>query len=125
MKPESVDSDYSDKTSKYRITLKTWFKKTYVEEEVKESDEKYGHVPEECTDPECFCFGNIISENDFDIDRFMLRNFNYKKYAVAVMFGFIDGERELLSDFVYQRPFFLFFLNCVLFTFFGQHEGGK
>ena len=36
------------------------------------------------------------------MDTFMLRNHNYKKYAAAVMFGFIDGDKDLLTDFVYQ-----------------------
>jgi hypothetical protein len=91
--------------SKYRITLKTWFKRTYEEEETEEVDEKYGLVPEECKDPDCFCFSNIANEGgkkEFDIDTFMLRNFNYEDYAAAVMYGFIDEERELLTDFVYQ-----------------------
>ena len=96
MKPESELN-----ISKYRITLKTWFKRTYDEEETKEADERYGLVPEECKDPDCFCFSNV-AENEFDIDTFMLKNHNYEAYAAAVMYGFIDEERELLSDFVYQ-----------------------
>ena len=98
-----LKKDKPVKTTKYRITLKTWFKKTYDEEESREVDEKYGLVPKKCKDPDCFCFNDIdITKNDFDIDMFMLRNFNYEKYAAAVMFGFIDDERELLTDFIYQ-----------------------
>jgi hypothetical protein len=107
--------------SKFRITLRPWFKKTYDEEESRESDEKYGLIPEECIDPECFCFSNISKEGgkkEFDMDTFMLRNFNYEKYAVTVMFGLIDGERELLTDFVYQDG------GIISFTF-TQREGDK
>jgi hypothetical protein len=117
MKPKS-DLNVS---TKFRITLKTWFKKTYDEEEVKESDEEYGLIPEECTDHDCFCFSATAKEGgkkEFDMDTFMLRNFNYEKYAVAVMFGFIDDERELLTDFVYQDD------GIISFTF-TQRKGDK
>jgi hypothetical protein len=119
MKPESDLNIYEGKVSKYRITLKTWFKRTYDEEESKEADEKYGLVPEECKDHECFCFSNDVAENEFDIDKFMLRNHNYEAYAVAVMFGFIDEERELLTDFVYQDG------GIISFTFTHREEGKK
>ena len=113
MKPES---DLN--ISKFRITLKTWFKRTYDEEETKESDERYGLISEECKDPDCFCFSDV-SKNEFDIDRFMLRNHNYEDYAVAVMFGLIDEKRELLSDFVYQDG------GVISFTFTHIQEKGK
>ncbi len=106
-------------STKFRITLRTWFKKTYDEEESREADEECGLIPEECTDPECFCFSNIAKESgkkEFDIDTFMLRNHNYEAYAVAVMFGFIDDNRELLTDFVYQDG------GIISFTFIQREE---
>jgi hypothetical protein len=118
MKPESSVNI----GSKFRITLNTWFKKTYDEEEVKEADEKYGLIPEECTDPNCFCFSVIANDGgkkEFDMDTFMLRNHNYEDYAAAVMFGLIDDNRELLTDFVYQEG------GIISFTFTNNEEDRK
>jgi hypothetical protein len=78
---------------KYKVTLHTYFKRTYEEDEEYEEENEF--TP--CTEKDCNCF----TDETFDIDKHLLYNDNYKKYAKSVFFEYDNEDSPFLTDFEY------------------------